>query len=115
MQNRQERRRMEKAFGLMKAYQKGTPEQRAEIRARRREMGKKLHEQHLERVENAQRKAAEELEARVMQGLVQSGRTEEEARAIMNENLRLSQEREEKLAKRRERQKAAYAAKKNRI
>lgn len=102
--NRSERRRLEKQFGLMKQYQKGSPKQRAEIRERRREMGKQLHQQHLEKVENSLRQQAEEREARQMQNLIESGKSEEEARAVIDENHRLRMEREEKLRQRRIRQ-----------
>jgi len=103
--NRRERRKLEKQFGLMKQYQNGTKEERAEIRARRREMGKKLHQQHLENVENSLREQKEKREAQMIQNWIKSGKTEEEAKAIINENYRIQQERIDELEAREQKRK----------
>jgi len=102
MQNRRERRKLEKQFGLMKQYQKGSAKTRSEIRERRQEMGRRLHEQHLENIENQQRKDREENEIKIVATLMESGMTEEEAVARLNNNDGISEAREEKLRRRRE-------------
>lgn len=104
MQNRRERRKLEKQFGLMKQYKNGSSKQRAEIQARRREMGKQLHNQHLERVENAQREAEEKRITKIAEGLMSKGLTEQEAVDVIDHNERVKEEREESLAKRKNRQ-----------
>lgn len=102
--NRRERRRLEKQFGMLEQYRNASKEEKSAIRARRREMGKKLHEQHLEKVENSLREQSEAREARIVQSWVEKGVSEEEARARINENMRIRQEREAKLEARRKRQ-----------
>ena len=102
--NRAERRKLEKQFGLNKKYQKGTKEEKSEIRERRKEMGTRIHQQNLERVENDQRKAEEEREVKQLQSLVASGKSEVEAKEIIASSRRLDEDRQEKLRKRKERQ-----------
>jgi len=91
--NRRERRKLEKQFGLLKQYKNASPKEKAEIRARRREMGKKLHEQHLERIENSLREQREATEARVIQSWIAKGKTEEEAKEILNKNYEIQEKR----------------------
>lgn len=98
--NRRERRRIEKNFGLIKQYQKGTKEERADIKEKRREAGKKLMNHVKEQRENDRRKQMEEIEARTIQGLVANGHTEKQAREIWNTNLEIDKKRKaKKLAK----------------
>jgi hypothetical protein len=110
--NRAERRKLEKQFGLAKAYQKGSKKERAEIKARRREMGIKLHQQNLENNENAQRKADEDLQVKQLQSLVESGKSDKEAKEILSNRIQGDLARKEKLLIRRERQANTLANKK---
>ncbi len=102
--NRQERRKLEKQFGLMKEYQNGNKQKRSEIRARRAEMGKMLHQQHLQKCENENRNKREEREAKAMQELIASGKSETEAKDIINQRYKIKLEAAERLEERRNRQ-----------
>lgn len=104
MQNRRERRKLEKQFGLMKQYRNGSSKSKAEIKARRKEMGKQLHNQHLERVENAQRAAEEQRITDIAQNLMSDGLTEQEAVDVIDNNDKIKEAREERIAKRKEKQ-----------
>jgi len=111
--NRRERRRLEKQFGLMKQYQNGSKEQRAEIRTRRLEMGQKLHEQHLENMENSLREQKEKKDVEQLQGWIDKGYTIDEAKKMIADNDRLSEKRAEKLEARMQRQKQDKKLKKH--
>jgi hypothetical protein len=102
--NRRERRKLEKQFGLMKEYQKGNKQKRSEIRARRTEMGKMLHQQHLQKCENENRNKNEEREAKAMQDLIASGKSEKEAKDIIDQRYKIKLEAAERLEERRNRQ-----------
>ena len=63
--NRRERRKIEKQYGLLKEYQKAGEAKKKEIRDRRKEVGVRLHQQHLEQMENARRKEEDDNQIKV--------------------------------------------------
>lgn len=91
--NRQQRRKLEKQLGLAKQYQTSSASEKAEIRARKREMGEKIHQQNLEKTYNDQVAAAELRQTKFIQRMIEEGKTSEEARAMLDNNLRLQEKR----------------------
>lgn len=110
--NRRERRRLEKQMGLMKTYQTSNTEKRNEIRTRRKEMGRMLHQQHLQRIENENRQRAEDTEVKILNDLISSGKSEEEAKQILQQRYADAEERENKREARKQRQLEKLEAKK---
>lgn len=104
MQNRRERRQLEKKFGLMKKFRLSSSKEKSEIKARRKEIGKQLHNQHLERNENAQREAEEQRIKKTAEGLMETGLTEQQAVDVIDSNERIREDRAKRLAERKERQ-----------
>ena len=108
MNNRRQRRRMERMFAGLNENKDLSPEERiehkADVRKRKREAGKKIHNQHLENIENSLREQREEREARTVQGLVDSGYSTTEAMDLINRNKMIQEEREESLNRRYQRQ-----------
>lgn len=83
--SRRERRALEKMNGL-KAED-------AETKRRKRLAGKALQNQWAEEVARRQNEADAEKEASILQHLMEDGRTEEEARAIIEKNYELERKR----------------------
>ena len=92
--NRQQRRTLEKQLGLTKKYLSASESEKAEIRARKREMGEKIHQQNVEKVYNDLSAAAEKRQTQFFQDMISSGKTEEEAKAILDNNTKLQEDRE---------------------
>lgn len=108
MNNRAQRRRMERMFSMLQENKNLTPAERivekAGIRNRKKEAGKQIHNQHLQNVENSLREQRAEREARTVQGLVDIGYTAEDAMDLINRNKTIQEEREESLNRRMHRQ-----------
>lgn len=102
MYNRKQRRDIEKASGLLKEYQGMNAEQKSEIRLRRKMVGDQIHLQFLQEQENLRLEAAAECEAKMIQNYIADGKTEEEAKRIIENNHLVAQRRFEKLRKRNE-------------
>jgi hypothetical protein len=98
--NRQQRRTLEKQLGLTKQYLSSSEAEKSEIRARKREMGEKIHQQNIENVYNDLSSSAEKRQTQLLQTMIENGKTEAEALAILNKNIKLQEEREAKLAER---------------
>jgi hypothetical protein len=98
--NRQQRRTLEKQLGLAKKYQNSSEAEKAEIRARKREMGEKIHQQNLEKMYNDQMAAEEQKQMKFIQSLIESGKTSEEAREILDRNVQIQEKREADLEER---------------
>jgi len=112
MYNRKQRREMEKQLGLFKEFNKMSESQKAEIRSRKNATGQQIHLQNIQELENQKMQAESDSYARVVQGLMNSGKTLEEAEEIAKKNIEVEDNRRKKLAERAERQKAASANKK---
>jgi hypothetical protein len=92
--NRQQRRTLEKQLGLSKKYQNSSEAEKAEIRSRKREMGEKIHQQNLEKMYNDQMTIEEQKQMKFIQKMIESGKTPEEARAILDRNVQIQEKRE---------------------
>lgn len=110
MYNRKQRREMEKQLGLFKEFKKMSESQKAEIRGRKLATGQQIHLQNIQELENQKIQAESDSYARVVQGLMDSGKTLEEAEEIAKKNVEAEDNRRKKLAERAERQKAKAAS-----
>lgn len=84
MNNRKERRRAEKNLGLLKANSKKSYSAKIEIYKRKREMGKKIHEENLERIYNIQLGDENQRYIKKLEYLESVGYSTEEAKQIIN-------------------------------
>jgi hypothetical protein len=101
--NRQQRRTLEKQLGLAKKYQAASFSEKEEIRNRKREMGIKIHQQNLERTFNDQIAAEEQKQTQFIQKMVETGKTYEEARELLERNIQIQEKREADIEERKER------------
>jgi hypothetical protein len=115
MQNRRQRREAEKKSGLMKIEKSMTPMAREEIKQRKAEYLKHMNLLRLQELENLKNLQESERWSKKMEELVAGGMSREEALAFLEEaqqrskqiaedNYKRQMEREERLAKRREKQ-----------
>ena len=105
MYNRKQRREMEKNLGLFKELHKMTESQKAEVRARKQATGVQIHLQNVQELENQKIQAEADSYGRVVQGLIDTGKTLDEAEEIAKRNIAAEDNRRRKLAERSERQK----------
>ena len=75
--NRKQRRKMEKAMGFLKSSKKLTAAERKEIKKRKREAGRMIHQQNVEKAENDLRVAQDKREQEKIQGLIKNGFSED--------------------------------------
>lgn len=68
---------MEKAMGFLKSLKKLTPAERKEIKKRKREAGRMIHQQNVEKAENDLRVAQDKREQEKIQGLIKHGFSED--------------------------------------
>jgi len=106
MYNRKQRREMEKQLGLFKEFNKMSESQKAEIRSRKNATGQQIHLKNIQELENAKVQAESDNYAKVVQSLMDSGKTLEQAEEIAKRNIEIEDNRRMKLAERAERQKA---------
>jgi len=111
--NRKMRKKFEKKLGYLKQFKESSTKRKHEIRKRKIEIGKKLHLQHLENVKNMQRKMEEEQEAKIFASLIESGKTEQEAKEFIEYNKNILLKRKEKLRLRKKKQEEKYGKKQN--
>jgi hypothetical protein len=105
MYNRKQRREMEKSLGLFKELHKMSESQKAEVRARKQAAGQQIHLKNIQELENQKMNAESDSYARVVQGLMNTGKTLEESEEIAKKNIASEDNRRRKLADRAERQK----------
>jgi len=106
MYNRKQRTEMEKQLGLFKEINKMSESQKAEIRARKKATGHQIHLKNVQEFENQKVQSEADNYAKVIAGLMESGKTYVEAEEIAKKNVENENARREKLAARAERQKA---------
>ena len=106
MYNRKQRREMEKQLGLFKQFNQMTEAQKAEIRARKQASGHQIHLKNIQELENQKVQTEADNYAKVVQSLMDTGKTYVEAEEIAKRNIENENKRREKLAARAERQKA---------
>lgn len=96
MYNRKQRRKIEKELGLLKEFKKLSPEGKADVQKRKREMGNQIHLKNTqERIHNLEIASAER-EAKMIQSLIESGKSEEEVMKMIENNRRAQEKREMK-------------------
>lgn len=108
MYNRKQRREMEKQLGLFKEFKKMSESQKAEIRSRKNATGQQIHLQNVQELENQKIHAESDSYARVVQGLMNSGKTLEEAEEVAKKNIATEDNRRKKLAERVARQRNKF-------
>ena len=86
MYNRRQRREMEKKMGLLDTFSKLTPKEKAEISRRKAEAGKQIHLKNIQELENQRIQQEAESYAKQLQSWIASGKTAEEAEAILVRN-----------------------------
>lgn len=102
--NRKQRRAYERMSGLRKEYQEMTLEEQAKIRKRKRDAGKKIHQQHVENIHNNLNRLGEEREQDILKGLIDDGMSESEAIEFLNANKKIQESYSEALYQRRQKQ-----------
>jgi len=106
---------MEKELGFFQEYKNMNEAERAEIRNKKRKAGQQIHLTNVQESENARIQAEAEREAKIMQSLVEQGKTEEEAIARVKANRELQEKRELDMLERRRRQKEIMTTKKGKF
>jgi hypothetical protein len=99
MQNRKDRRLMEKQMGLKKIEKSLSPEERESVKQRKAEY---LKQSGLIRAQEAENKRINEeanMWNRQLQSMVSSGMTMEQAQNILEKNREIDKKRSERLAK----------------
>lgn len=98
-QNRKDRRKYAKMFGLLKKKNSMNNEQYFEHLQRSIDAGKQIERTFDDEVENSIRMQEAEKESSVMAGLVKTGMSEEQAKEVIKSNNAVSRRRKEKLAR----------------
>lgn len=106
--NRKQRRELAKSMGLL--GKKETPQQWHDRVSRSIEAGRQIHQQFMNEVETRLRNAAADREAKILNSLTEKW-GEEKAKEIVASNRAIAEAREEKLRKRRIKQRKAYQEK----
>jgi len=110
--NRQQRRKIEKQLGYHKKYKNMTPEERAEVKAKKLAASKQIEKQNYEENLNKLLKEDEERDERIIKSFIDSGKTLEQAKEILTKNKELERKRKEKQKQKRLRQKQQSPTKK---
>jgi bifunctional ADP-heptose synthase (sugar kinase/adenylyltransferase) len=99
-QNRKERRKYEKSFGLFKKKKKMTEKEYNEQQRKKILLGIQLEKEFEDNTENAILLQKADKESKMIEHFVISGYTEDEAKEIINRNRQIEEKRKEKLSKR---------------
>jgi SHS2 domain-containing protein len=102
--NHKQRRELEKKLGLLKKFQNLSFEDQQEIRQRKIAAGKQIHLTNVQESENRNIQSEADKFAESVQSWMNSGLSYEEADAMARKNVEVREKRQEKLAKRRNRQ-----------
>lgn len=102
--NHKQRRELEKNLGLFKEYKKMSEAEKAEVRRKKRLAGEQIHLRNVQEIENRRIQQEAEIYAKQIQNWIESGKTPEEAEAIVKKNYEVAEKRREKLAARKARQ-----------
>lgn len=104
MYNRKQRRDMERKLGLFRETSKMSKSQRDDIKFNKKRAGEQIHLNNIQEWENQRMKDEADSYANHLQSLMESGKTYEEADAILKKNNELDEARRKKLEERREKQ-----------
>ncbi len=105
MYNRKQRREIEKNMGLLSTFSKLSQKQKFEISHRKIEAGKQIHLKNIQELENQRINQEADAYAKQLQRWMESGKTQEEAEAILTSSRQIQEARAAKKAARKERQK----------
>jgi hypothetical protein len=98
MYNRKQRRKIEKELGLLKDLKKMSPAERKEVQKRKREMGREIHLRNTQERYHALEQSAAENSAKMLQNLIASGTSEEDAQKMLASIQAKHEEREARIA-----------------
>lgn len=98
MYNRKQRRKIEKELGLLKQFKKMSPAEKKEIQKRKREMGREIHLRNQQERYNSQENFAAETSAKILQNLIESGKSQEVAEKMVAKMQLEKEEREARIA-----------------
>ena len=90
---RKDRRKLEKRVGLFKEYRKMNEAKRAEVRKRKQAAGREIHLRNMQEYENNLIQQDSERYARMLQNLIKSGWTEDQADSILSKNIEIEEKR----------------------
>ena len=102
MQNRRQRRAMEKQSGMFGLRSLMNNQEKEEYKLRKKMLGKQIQLHNTQETENALIQAAAHREQEIIQGLIAAGHSEESAKGIVENNRRLEEKRLEKKARKRQ-------------
>jgi hypothetical protein len=91
MYNRKQRRKIEKELGLLKEFKKLSPTAKREVQKRKRDAGIQIHLKNVQETNHNLEMANAEKEAKMIQSLIESGRTEEEVMRMIENNRRVQE------------------------
>jgi hypothetical protein len=103
MYNRKQRRKIEKELGLLDNLKKMSPAERKEVQKRKREMGREIHLRNTQERYNALEQSAAENSAKILQNLIASGMSEENAQKELVKIQEKHEEREARIAQKKNR------------
>jgi hypothetical protein len=98
MYNRKQRRKIEKELGLLNDLKKMSPAERKEVQKRKREMGREIHLRNTQERYHALEQSAAENSAKILQNLIASGTSEEDAQKMLASIQAKHEEREARIA-----------------
>jgi hypothetical protein len=98
MYNRKQRRKIEKELGLLNDLKKMSPAERKEVQKRKREMGREIHLRNTQERYHALEQSAAENSAKILQNLIASGTSEEDAQKMLAFIQAKHEEREARIA-----------------
>jgi len=98
--SRKSRRDLEKRIGLFKEYRKMNDKQKAEVRKRKQATGRELHLRNVQEYENRVIQQDSERYARMLQNMIASGMSEDQADTILSKNIEIEEKRAAKKAAR---------------
>ena len=98
MYNRKQRRKIEKELGLLKEFKKLSPEGKKEVQKRKRDAGIQIHLKNVQERNHNLEMASAEREAKMIQSLIESGKSEEEVMRMIENNRRVQEKKNLKLA-----------------
>ncbi|NBO21783.1 hypothetical protein EBU94_00360 [bacterium] len=98
MHNRRQRRKLEKELGLLKEFKKLSDAGKKEIQKRKRDAGIQIHLKNVQEANHNLEMANAEREAKFIQSLIESGKSEEEVMRMIENNRRVQEKKDLKRA-----------------
>ena len=98
MQNRRQRRAMEKQAGMFGLRSLMNDQEKEEYKLRKKMLGKQIQLHNTQESENALMQGAADREQKIIQSLIEAGHSEEYAKEIVANNQKIADKRLEKKA-----------------